>query len=69
MKNPFSKREKALKALIKKYEMDLAVDLVLQDWITACIIERKQEGRRKELVEIQQKIKEMEVFIMYLKTQ
>jgi hypothetical protein len=34
----------------------------MKEWITACIIERKMEGRRKELIESQSGIKEKELF-------
>lgn len=61
--------KKALRGLRKKYVLDLAVKHILKDWITASIIERKQEGRRKELVETQAEVKEMELFYKWLKTQ
>lgn len=59
----------ALRALRAKERKDLATFVVLKDWVTACIIERKQEGRRKELVELQQKIKETELFYKWLSEQ
>lgn len=62
-------RKRALWGLRRKYALDIAVKVVLKEWITACIIERKQEGRRKELVEAQAEIKEMELFAKWLKSQ
>ena len=59
---------KAIKGLLKKYYLEVEVDKVLKDWISACIIERKQEGRRKELVESMAKVKEDEFFIKWLLT-
>lgn len=61
--------KKALNGLKKKYYLELEVDKILKDWITACIIERRQENRRKELIESQSKVKEDELFIKWLKTQ
>ena len=51
----------------KKCALDLGVKKVLKDWITVCIIERKQEGRRQELLETQKEIKEIEIFHKWLK--
>lgn len=62
-------RKWALFGLRNKYRREIAVDQVLKDWITACIIDRKMEGRRKELLESQAKIKEEEIFYKWLKAQ
>lgn len=59
-------RKWALRGLRAKYRKEMALDLVLKDWITACIIERKMEGRRKELIEMQGKLKETELFYKWL---
>lgn len=59
-------RKWALRGLRAKYRKEIAVDLVLKEWITACIIERKMEGRRKELIDSQNKIKEEELFYKWL---
>lgn len=65
----FVYRRKALKGLIKKYRLEISVDSILKDWITFSIIDRKQENRRKELIEAQGKEKETELFYKWLKTQ
>lgn len=62
-------RRWALKGLKKKYYQDIAVNEVMKDWITACIIDRKQEFRRKELIESKAGLKEMELFRNWIKTQ
>ncbi len=62
-------RKKALRGLRRKYVLDIAVKQVLKDWITASIIERKQEGRRKELVDASSELKEIELFYKWLLTQ
>ena len=59
-------RKKAIFGLRKKYRLEMAVDEVLKDWITACIIDRKQEGRRQELIDSQKKLKEEELFYKWL---
>ena len=60
-------RKYAIFGFRKKCALDLATQQVLKEWITACIIERKQEGRRKELLEAQAGIKEVELFAKWLK--
>lgn len=62
-------RKRALYGLRKKYRMEIAVEKLSKDWITACIIDRQQEFRRKELIESQAKIKEIELFYKWLKSQ
>lgn len=61
-------RAKALLGLRKKYALEIAVDNVLREWISDCIIERKQEGRRKEFEELRKKIEEEELFYKWLKS-
>ena len=41
----------------------------MKEWITDCIVERKQEGRRKEFVDKQAEIKEKELFLKWLRAQ
>lgn len=62
-------RKRALYGLRRKYALDISVKTILKEWITACIIERKQDGRRKELVDAQGELKEMELFAKWLKAQ
>lgn len=59
---------KAKRGLIKKYYLDIAVEEILKDWITECIINRKQEFRRKELVEAQNNISESQLFLKWLRS-
>jgi hypothetical protein len=40
----------------------------MKEWTTACIIDRQQEFRRKELIELQSAIKEKELFIKWLQS-
>ena len=70
MKNiiKFYYRWKAKKGMLAKYRLDLATEEVLKEWITECIVNRKQEFRRKELVEIQNSISESQLFIKWLRT-
>lgn len=60
-------RFKAKKGLIKKYNLDIEIDEILKDYISECIIARKQEFRRKELVEQQNKLNEDKLFLKWLK--
>ena len=60
-------RRKAKRGLLKKYLLNVACNNLLKEFISASIIERKQEFRRKELVEKQAEIKEEELFIKWLK--
>jgi hypothetical protein len=62
-------RKRAIYGLRRKYLLDIPVDEILKDWITDCIIERKQDGRRKELINAQEGLKEKELFYKWLKTQ
>jgi hypothetical protein len=58
---------KAKRVLIRKQYAEIAIDELTKDWITSCIIERKQEFRRKELVEFQNKTNEDQLFLKWLK--
>jgi len=60
-------RWRAKRRLISKYLLDTAVEEILKDWITDCIVDRKQEHRRKELVETQNQITESKLFIKWLR--
>lgn len=62
-------RKWSLRGLRKKFRREIVVDTVMKDWITDCIIERKQEGRRKEFVDKQAEIKEKELFLKWLRAQ
>ena len=59
---------KALRGLKRKYYIDIATHEYLKDWVTDCIIGRKQENRRKELVELEGTLKEQNLFLDWLKT-
>ena len=56
----------AIRGLKKKYLEEMAIDVILKDWITECIIVRKQEGRRQELIDSQKGIVEKELFYKWL---
>ena len=64
----FFYRLKALRGLKRKYYIDIATHEFLKDWVTDCIINRKQENRRKELVELEGTLKEQKLFLDWLKT-
>lgn len=59
-------RKKAIGKLRKEYYYVREVEELMSDWITKRILDG-QEGRRKELVEKQSKIQELDLFINYLK--
>lgn len=59
-------QKRALWGLKRKYNLDVAVDRILRDWISECILHRKQEGRRKELTDTITAIKEKELFLKWL---
>lgn len=67
IKNYFTRR-KVLKGLIRTYKQQVIVQEIENDWISRCIIERKQEGRRNELIQGQQKLKELELLLKFVKT-
>lgn len=62
-------RKRALRGLRRKYTLEIAVNQIMKDWIKVSIIERKQEGRRKELVDKTKEVKEIELFYKWLRTQ
>ncbi len=64
----FIDRLRAIWGLKKTYRKEIEIEKITKDWITVCIIERKQEGRRKELLESQARLKERELFLTYLNT-
>jgi hypothetical protein len=57
---------KAKRLLTQKYLLDIAIEEYMKDWVTDCIISRKQEFRRKELVEAQNNISESQLFLKWL---
>ena len=70
--NKFKKyvtHKKALRNLIKKYEEQYEVELILEQWLINCITNRGQVGRREELNQKQKAINEEKLFIDYLKAQ
>lgn len=62
-------RKRALYGLRRKYLLDIAVKQILKDWITDCIVDRRQESRRNEFVEADKELKEMELFRKWIKSQ
>ena len=56
----------AIGRLLKQYENILLVEEIMEDWITIRVL-GGQKGRRKELIEKQKRIKEISLFINYLK--
>ena len=62
-------RKWLLSKLIRRYRREIIGDKILEEWITACIVERKHEGRRKELQENRAKQLESELFVKWLETQ
>lgn len=67
MKNIYY-RWKAKRQFVNHFTLEIAKDNLLKDWITTCIVERKQEFRRKELVEMQNKTNEDQLFVKWLKS-
>jgi len=59
-------RWKAKRSLLKTYRFEIEIDKILEKWITKRILEG-QQGRRKELIEKQNRIKETKLFIDFLK--
>ena len=55
-----------LKKMIRNYEQNYQVEILLEEWIVKKILNGKVE-RRKELAEKQARIKEMSEFIEHLK--
>lgn len=58
---------KAKRQFIKYFANEIEKDKILKDWISECIITRKQEFRRKEMVEMQDKLNEDELFVKWLR--
>jgi len=61
--------KKALRKLIRQYEEQYEVELILEQWLINCITSRGQVGRREELNQKQKAINEEKLFIDYLKAQ
>ena len=57
---------KVKRHLLRKYKYDYQLNLLLEQWIIKRILDGQVE-RRKELSEMQAKIKEMGLFINYFK--
>lgn len=57
-------KRKVFKGLIRKYKYDYEVELVLEKWIIKRILDG-QIGRRPELAEKQERLKEIKLFIEY----
>ncbi len=66
--NDWRHKKKILKGLLKRYSYDYEVELVLEKWIIKRILDG-QVGRRPELAEKQQRLKEIKLFIEYFKKQ
>ena len=62
-------RWKAKMGLLKTYNLQEQEVIISKDYLTECIINRKQEFRRKELVELQDKLNEIQLFKKWLKSQ
>jgi len=60
-------RRKAIRKLLRRYLYMREIETLMESWITQRILEG-EIGRRKELIEQQKKIKEMELFIDYLRS-
>lgn len=65
----FYYRKKSIRFTKKNARAGIAGDRITIDWVTACIIDRQQTFRRKELLEAQAKLKEDELFLEFLKKQ
>jgi len=59
-------RKLTIRKLIRQYEEMLIIEILMEEWVTTRILDG-QQGRRQELVEKQKRIKEMELFINWLK--
>ena len=62
------RHKKVLKTLIKKYEEQFELEIILEQWIIKRVLDGNV-SRRKELVEKQSAIKEIKTFINWLKEQ
>ena len=65
----YLQHKKVLRELIGRYELQYETELILEQWIIYCVIERKQLERREELNKKQGTINEIRSFITYLKLQ
>jgi len=61
--------KRALRRLIRQYDEQYEIELILEQWIINCITSRGQVSRREELTKKQQSINEEKLFIDYLKAQ
>jgi len=59
---------KSRRKLISHYRYQLEVEEMMRDWISQSIVERKQEGRRDELVGKESRIQEIKLLLNYLKS-
>ena len=62
------RHKRVLRNLIKKYEEQFDLEIILEQWIIKRILDGNV-SRRKELVEKQSAIKEIKSFINWLKEQ
>tara|TARA_Y100000310_G_C20430537_1_gene691246 strand:- start:146 stop:367 length:222 start_codon:yes stop_codon:yes gene_type:complete len=61
------RRKGTIKRLYRRYRDMLEIERIMETWITKRILEG-QQGRRNELLEKQQAIKEQELFLEYLES-
>ena len=59
-------KRKIMKKMLKQYEQNYELELILEKWIVKRILDG-QVGRRAELAEKQQRLKEIKLFIEYFK--
>ena len=57
---------KVKKNLLNSYKYNIEVDRIMETWITKRILEG-QQGRRNELIQMQNQIAERELFIDFIK--
>jgi len=62
------RHKKVLRNLIKRYEEQFELEIILEQWIIKRVLDGNV-SRRKELVEKQSAIKEIKTFINWLKEQ
>ena len=60
------RRKNVIREFRQGYEKRLEIELLMEDWITKRIMEGKTE-RRDELIRKQAEIKELKLFVEYLK--
>lgn len=56
---------KAKRGLLERYRNEIEVRSIMEQWITKRILEG-QEGRRDELIKMQQSVKEAELMVDFL---